>query len=131
MFVDKKFQKARHWSNKQLKLFAHLFKGDIVNVSGWQDLDKQGATYKSYFKNCNDYWITNYKPEARGFQGDLENELYLDLGDDSNSVDRTFDCVFNHTVLEHVFEVQTAFQKLCSLSDDIVILIVPFLLLFL
>ena len=127
MFVDKKFRKARNWSNNQLKIFAPLFEGDVVNVSGWQDLDKQGDSYKSYFKNCKNYWITNYKSEARGFQGDLENEYYLDLEARSNKINRTFDCVFNHTVLEHVFEVQTAFQNLCSLSEDIVILVVPFL----
>ena len=127
MLVDKKFRKARNWSNDQLKLFAPMFEGDVVNVSGWQDRDKQGATYESYFKNCNDYWITNYKSDARGFQGNLKNEYYLDLEKNSSEIDRKFDCVFNHTVLEHVFEIQKAFQNLCSLSNDIVILVVPFL----
>ena len=121
LFADKKFRRARVWSNDQLKLFAHLFKGEVVNVSAWQDKDKQGNSYKSYFKNSNNYWITNFKSEARGFQGNLENEYYLDLVDPKAQIDRTFDVVFNHTVLEHIFEVQAAFKNLCNLSNDIVI----------
>ena len=37
------------------------------------------------------------------------------------------DVVFNHTTLEHVYEVQVAFRNLCALSRDVVILVVPFL----
>lgn len=34
--------------------------------------------------------------------------------------------VFNHTVLEHVFDVRKAFRNLCDLSKDVVIVVVPF-----
>jgi len=126
--MDKKFRVPRIWSNKELEKFAHLFYGKGVNVSGWKDIDKEGRKYKDYFTNISEYWITNYKSEARGFQGDQENEIFLDLEEnlDKNMYEK-FDMVFNHTVLEHVFEVNKAFENLCNLSNDIVIVVLPFL----
>lgn len=38
-----------------------------------------------------------------------------------------FDVVFNHTVLEHVFEIEKAFKNLCLMSRDVVIVVMPFL----
>lgn len=126
--VDKKFRAPRIWSNKELEKFANLFSGKVVNVSGWKDIDKQGQTYREYFSNSSEYWITNYESEARGFQGDLENEIFLDLVEVVNpDLHEKFHVVFNHTVLEHVFEIDIAFKNLCELSNDIVIVIVPFL----
>jgi hypothetical protein len=34
--------------------------------------------------------------------------------------------VFNHTTLEHIFDVRQAFASLCHLSRDVVIVVVPF-----
>jgi hypothetical protein len=126
--MDNKFRKPRVWSNKILKELAHYFKGDIVNISGWRDEDKEGKKYRDYFTNLDSYSISNFVSEARGFQGNLENEFFLDLQIplDDEYKDR-FDVVFNHTVLEHVFEVNQAFENLCSISKDIVIIVVPFL----
>jgi hypothetical protein len=54
--------------------------GNIVNVSGWRDEDKEGGTYRErHFTRATDYWITNWKAEARGLHGDLPNEQFLDL----------------------------------------------------
>ncbi|MCB9978511.1 MAG: hypothetical protein H6862_02740 [Rhodospirillales bacterium] len=126
LFVDRKSRVPRLWSNAQLARFASLFDGDVVNVSAWKDSDKDGRTYRSYFTNCRSYALTNYKTEAMGFQG-AENEIFLDLTaplpDDLN---RRYDVVFNHTALEHIFEVETAFANLCRMSSDIVITVVPF-----
>lgn len=125
---DRKFRVPRIWSNNELKKFAPMFSGKVINVSGWKDIDKEGGRYKDYFVNATEYWVSNYKSEARGFQGDLNNEIYMDLsvplaeGDSS-----TYDVVYNHTVLEHIFEVDIAFTNLCKLSSDVVILVVPFL----
>jgi len=98
-----------------------------VNVSGWKDEDKEGGTYRQYFSQAKSYTITNYKSEARGFQG-MQNEIFLDLTQDlpSNLLSK-FDVVFNHTTLEHIFEVEKAFQNLCDMSRDVVIIVVPFL----
>lgn len=128
MLKDKKFRVPRIWSNRELEKFAHLFSGKGVNVSGWKDVDKEGKKYRDYFSNISEYWITNYKSEARGFQGDQENEIFLDLEEDlDESMYSKFDVVFNHTVLEHIFDVNKAFENLCKLSNDIVIVVVPFL----
>ncbi len=127
LFIDRKYRLPRIWSNEELRRFAHLFSGDIVNVSGWKDKDKEGNFYKDYFVNANNYYISNYKSDAKGFQG-FDNEFYLDLTQDLDKkyINR-FDVVFNHTTLEHIYDVKKAFKNLCLISKDIIILIVPFL----
>jgi hypothetical protein len=126
-FVDRKFRLARVWSNRELGKFGHLFTGDVVNVSGWQDQDKEGRRYKDYFTNAKSYTITNFKSEARGFQG-YDNEIFLDLSKElPEQLAGKFDVVFNHTVLEHIFEVHTAFRNVCMMTRDVVIIVLPFL----
>lgn len=98
-FEDRKHRLPRKWSNKELKEISHAFSGDIVNVSAWKDIDKEGKKYKEYFKNAKSYSITNYHEEKRGYQG-YENEIFLDLEEDlGDSMKGNFDVVFNHTVL--------------------------------
>lgn len=125
--IDKKFRVPRVWSNIELRKFAHFFESSVVNVSGWKDLDKQGTSYEEYFVNAKKYYITNFKHEMRGFQGDREHEFYLDLELPLPPGFPQFDVVFNHTVLEHVFEIGTAFANLCELTKDVVIVVVPFM----
>ena len=120
--MDKKFRAPRVWSNKVLAELAYLFEGEVANISGWKDLDKEGKSYKDYFINSSSYCISNYLSEARGFQGNIENEFFLNLEDDlDKKLLNKFDVVFNHTVLEHIFNVHKAFENLCLLSKDIVI----------
>ena len=127
IFTDRIFRIARLWSNEELRKFASLFSGEIVNVSGWQDSDKEGSFYKNYFCNADNYHITNFKAEARGLQG-FDNEIFLDLEEDLNSeLIGKYDVVFNHTVLEHIYNTRKAFSNLCLLSKDVVIVVVPFL----
>lgn len=127
LFVDRVFRLPRVWSNRELEKYAHLFHGDIVNVSGWQDIDKEGKRYRDYFFNAGSYTITNYKAEARGFQG-YQNEIFLDLEQElPKELYQRFDAAFNHTTLEHIFDIQKAFANVCNLSKDIVILVLPFL----
>lgn len=115
-FVDRIHRLPRIWSNRELEKFAHLFEGDIVNVSGWKDIDKEGRHYKDYFIKANSYTITNFKTEARGFQG-YSNEIFLDLEKDlPANLYLHFDVVFNHTTLEHIYSVHKAFSNLCNLS---------------
>ena len=126
-FIDRKYRVPRIWSNRELKKFAHLFSGEVINVSAWKDQDKEGKRYREYFPNAQSYSISNYKAEVMGFQG-FDNEFYLDLSQDPDpKYLRRFDVVFNHTTLEHIYNIQKAFANLCSLSRDIVILVVPFL----
>ncbi len=122
-----RFRIPRIWSNEELRKFAHLFTGAVVNVSGWKDEDKEGGYYKDYFTHAASYSITNFKSEARGFQGQ-PNEVFLDLTADLTAeLESKYDVVFNHTTLEHIFEVEKAFHNICKMSRDVVILVVPFL----
>jgi hypothetical protein len=125
--VDRKFRVPRVWSNAELRRLGPNFEGDVVNVSGWQDQDKEGGTYREYFPKARSYAITNWETEARGFQG-LPGERFLDLTLPlPEDLVAAYDVVFNHTTLEHIFEVETAFANLCAMTRDIVIVVVPFL----
>ena len=127
LLVDRKSRLPRLWSNKELRKVASLFKGDVVNVSGWQDSDKEGGHYTDYFSAKSSYTITNHSTRTYGFQG-KEGEIPLDLTKElPEKLKQKFDLVFNHTVLEHIFEVHKAFENLCLMSRDTVILVVPFL----
>ncbi len=115
----------RIWSNNEIRKLAPLFNGDIANISGWDDRDKEGSCYKDYFKEATSYTVTNYRGERGLSNGG--NEIFLDLSLDlpQNLIGK-FDACFNHTTLEHIFDVRKAFSTICSMSRDIVLIIVPF-----
>lgn len=124
--VDRVSRKPRIWSNKELRQLAPLFAGDVINVSAWKDEDKEGGYYKDYFTLATSYTVSNWYG-TRGFQG-VDNEILLDLETVlPDHLKKRFDVVFNHTTLEHVFDVFQAFKNLCELSRDVVIVVVPFM----
>lgn len=125
--VDRQFRLARVWSNVELRQIASLCSGKIANVSAGDDVDKEGGHYRDYFTSADEYWLTNYaEREYRGFKG-RELEVALDLTEPLPAeIVGQFDAVFNHTTLEHIFDVVTAFRNLCELSRDLVIVVVPF-----
>jgi hypothetical protein len=131
ILIDPRFRAARYWSNRELKKVLEVIDdhGSVVNVSGWRDSDKEGGTYRSeYFHKASDYHVTNWMSEARGMQGDIENEIFLDLEEVlASDLIGKYDIVFNHTTLEHIFDVSTAFENLCLMSKNLVIIVVPFL----
>ena len=110
-----------------LRQLGPLFEGKVINVSAGDNVDKEGATYEAYFPRATEFWTSNYKPGAfRGFVG-RDRELLLDLEQPvPPELVGSFDVVFNHTTLEHVFEVFTATDNLCKLSRDVVVVVVPF-----
>lgn len=119
---------ARTWSNDVLRNVAHLFSGNIINVSAGNDSDKEGRTYRDYFKNMNSYAISNYQkvfPELSE-QAEVVLDLNIPLPADS-PLRNNYDVVFSHTVLEHVYKIDLAVKNLCSMSRDVVITIVPFI----
>lgn len=125
LFINRQFRLPRVWSNRELKRIASLFTGEVVNISGWKDEDKEGGHYREYFTNASNYSITNFSGE-RGSVGSQE-EIFLDLsGVVPSNLSRSFDVCFNHTTLEHIYDVGTAFSNICEMSRDIVIVIVPF-----
>ena len=121
---------ARNFSNLILRKYLKNFGGDIINVSGWEDSDKQYGYYREYFKNSSSYTIsnidgTNGTPVERN---EKIRYLYLDL---DKSLDKDlfekFDVVFHHTVLEHVYSLFNALDIITSLSRDVIISVVPFM----
>jgi len=125
MLEDRRFRLLRIWSNRHIRQLAPLLRGDIINISGWDDRDKEGGFYKDYFNQASSYTVSNYHGE-RGLSG-IDNEIYLDLtiSPPEDLISR-FDVCFNHTTLEHIFDVKKAFSTMCQLSRDIVFVIVPF-----
>ena len=119
---------VRVWSNRELKKFSALFDGDIINVSGWQDKDKEGGKYRDYFSNSKNYYISNYSDDkGRGVSGSSKTDLFIDLEEkiDPVFVDK-FDVVFHHTILEHVSDPVSVFRNLSLMTKDILISVVPF-----
>lgn len=124
LLVQRTFRLPRLWSNQELRKLAHLFSGKIINVSGWKDEDKEGGFYKDYFINADSYYLSNYGGKRgesvdQHFEIDLEGDIHCDLIE-------KFDVVFNHTTLEHIFDVFKATSNLCKMTKDIVVIIVPF-----
>lgn len=125
--IDRKHRLPRRWSNGELRRIGRHLGGDVVNVSAWKDEDKEGGHYRDYFPAAKSYRTTNYVAEARGWQG-REGEIFLDLEAPLDpKLKGGFDVVFNHTTLEHVFEFVRAFDNLCEMSRDAVVIVVPFL----
>ncbi len=126
--LDKKQIRPRNFSNAILRKYAAFFVGSIINVSGWKDGDGEGGVYKEYFINATDYSISNVGGQHKGLgaapTGYREYEIDL-LKDLPKELERKFDVVFNHTTLEHVYDFTKAFNNLCALSKDVVILVVP------
>lgn len=116
---------ARFCSNRELRKLGDVFAGDVVNVSGWCDEDKEGGHYRDYFPRARAYTITNYSGES-GYQGG-DSEIFLDLSKPlPDSLRRQYDVVFNHTTLEHVFNCRLAFKNMAEMSRDALIVVVPF-----
>lgn len=100
--------------------------GFVVNVSAFDDRDKEGGFYRDYFPRAEAYHTTNFDSDKKGLMG--EEDIYLDLEARlPGELSRQYDCVFNHTTLEHIYDIKTAFANLCELSRDIVVVVVPFL----
>ncbi|MBI3685620.1 hypothetical protein HY250_04405 [Candidatus Azambacteria bacterium] len=127
--LDKQLIYPRFFSNALLRRYAPLFKGSVLNISGWDDRDQESGFYRSYFTHHSAYAVSNARTEKKGFgsmAGSDIREIELDLEKPlPDALKKKFDAVFNHTTLEHVFDVQTAFKNICELSRDAVIIVVP------
>ncbi|HQO27909.1 MAG TPA: hypothetical protein PKY22_00070 [Accumulibacter sp.] len=124
--VQRDYVRPRNWSNHELKKIGADFSGDIINVSGWRDEDKTGSHYATYFPNARSYAVSNFKGES-GLSGQ-SGEIFIDLEDDLPAgLVGKYQVAFNHTTLEHVFDIKKAIANICALSHDTVILVTPFL----
>ena len=118
----------RKWSNDELKRLAPHFTGDAINIGGGKDFDKENKLYKHYFINVDSYNVANYAKQYSG-KNQKDNillDLSIPLGNASPLL-KKYDVVFTHTVLEHIFDINTAVSNLCKISKDIVITVIPFI----
>lgn len=118
----------RYWSNDELKKLGPRFNGSVLNVSGENDEDKEGGHYRDYFINSRSYSISNYHgvTSKEDFIEYIQLDLSQSIPADSDLLDR-FDLVFSHTVLEHIFDVETAVTNLSKISKNYILSIVPFI----
>lgn len=120
-------QEPRRWSNRQLKSLAPRFRGDILNVSGWRDEDKEGGFYRDYFSAATSYKVTNYYG-TDGPDDGMQDSVFLDLEAElPETFDQCCDLAWTHTVLEHLQDVETAFINLGKLSRDLLLVVVPWM----
>ncbi|MFZ2887226.1 MAG: hypothetical protein WA021_05400 [Minisyncoccia bacterium] len=121
----------RTFSNALLRTHAPHFSGQIINVSGWDDGDKEGEFYRNYFTKKKSYIVSNAKTAAKGFgamHGSGIEEIHIDLARPIGEEHKgAYDVVFNHTTLEHVLNFDQAFENLCAMSRDAIIIVVPIL----
>jgi hypothetical protein len=119
--------RPREWSNGELAKVAGVFDGAVINVSGWRDEDQRGGHYRDYFNNAAGYSVSNFRG-ARGMEDEAEAGVFIDLEAKlPENLRRQYQVAFNHTTLEHVFQIEQAIENICALSDDTVILVTPFL----
>jgi hypothetical protein len=125
LLQDRKYRIPRVWSNDILRKIAPIFNGNVINVSGWRDEDKQGGCYRNYFSSAESYSISNFG----GYRGEsADTDYVLDLEAQlPDELEGRFDVVFNHTTLEHVYDVFLAVRNLCRMSKDVVIVVVPYI----
>lgn len=116
---------ARRWSNKTIKNIGTKISGSVINVSAWKDEDKEGGLYKDYFSSASSYCTSNYQG-WRGADGRTDHELDL-RSEAPVNLRGKFDLVFNHTTLEHTYDIQRAFKTMCELSRDAMLIVVPFM----
>ena len=118
--------RPRDWSNAELRRVAGIYDGAVINVSGWKDEDKAGGHYRDYFPAAESYAVSNYSGD-RG-TADNDSAVFLDLERElPHDLAGRYQVAFNHTTLEHVYDIRRAVANLCALSSDTVILVTPFL----
>ena len=124
---DMKFsQNGRTYSNVSLKRILPLLNViSVLNISGWDDGDKEGGRYSHYFsQKVNKYEVSHFENDYLRSDTDI-SKMVINLEDINYQAVEKFELVFSHTVLEHVFDQQNAFRIMCSLAEKYVVGVVP------
>ena len=119
-------QNGRTYSNACLKRILPLLNvTSVLNVSGWDDGDKEGGQYSDYFsQKVNKYEVSYFENDYLRSDTDL-SKMVINLEDINYQAGEKFELVFSHTVLEHVFDQQNAFRIMCGLAEKYVVGVVP------
>ena len=117
----------RRWSNREIRRLGTLFKGRIVNVSGWRDEDKEGGHYRNYFPNAESYGLTNYWGTGVPNDG-AAGAVFLDLQSPlPEALHDSCEVAFSHTVLEHIGNVELAMRNIGAMTTDAALIVVPWM----
>lgn len=117
---------GRLYSNVVLRrIFSILNVDSVLNVSGWDDGDKEGNKYVNYFPSkLSRYEISSYSKDH--LRADMSiSKVTIDLEDRAYKVSEKFDLIFTHTVLEHVFDQENAFRIMCESANKFVVGVAP------
>jgi hypothetical protein len=124
---DMKFsQNGRTYSNVSLKRILPLLDvTSVLNVSGWDDGDKEGGRYSDYYpQKVTKYEVSHFENDYLRSDTDL-SKIVINLEDVNYQAVEKFELVFSHTVLEHVFDQQNSFRIMCNLAEKYVVGVVP------
>jgi len=119
----------RRSTNRVLRTYLPAFGGEVINVSGWEDSDKEGSFYREYFGPHTRYVVSNIEGETGMPETapDGVELVYVDLDQPlPAALHAEFDVVFSHTVAEHVFDPHRTFETMVALTRDVVACVVPF-----
>lgn len=111
----------RKASNDLLRAWCAGVKGDVLSIGSGGDIDKEGATYRQYFRGAESYTTSDVDPQ---YGCDLVVDVRR-MGIGSSS----FDGVFCSGVLEHVDELHAAVAEIHRIlkPGGVLIVGVPFL----
>jgi SAM-dependent methyltransferase len=114
-----KISPERVQSNTILRQWCAGVTGHVLSVGSGGDIDKQGATYRSYFANATTYTTSDVVPGC---------DLLLDARKMDGIADAAFDGVFLSGVLEHVDDCHSVISECRRVLKDggVFIVGVPF-----
>lgn len=109
-------------SNSLLRAWCAGVTGDVLSIGSGGDIDKEGRTYRQYFRQASSYTTSDIDPA-------LGCDLLLDVRSILELNWRSYDAVFASGVLEHVDDVHGAVTNVHRLLREggLFIVGVPFL----
>lgn len=110
---------SRHEGNSILRSWARDVTGDVLSIGSGSDSDREGGSYRSYFKAADSYTTSDVAPGS---------DLNLDVRDMTEVETGSYEGVFCHSVLEHVDDPFMSIREIARVlaPGGILLLGVPF-----
>ena len=114
-----KISPERIESNAILRAWCAGVTGDVLSIGSAGDIDKEGKTYREYFRNATSYTTSDIEPGA---------EIRLDIRQ-TGLPDACYDAVFCSGVLEHVDDCHLAVSEIHRIlrPNGLLLVGVPFM----
>lgn len=113
--------RVRKETNIWLRDHASGIRGAVLSIGSGTDENGEGGKYRDYFKSSSSYTTSD-------FGGEFHCDLILDIRSMPQVQDKSFDCVFCNSVLEHVDDTQSALKEITRIlkPGGILLLGLPF-----